>query len=112
MHIKYANNNLSTLCTNLKEAKRKYPSKTAIKLLQTINFIEQASCLKTIIEYRPFRFHKLIGDRNNEYAIDIGPKKDGYRLIVRFDESVTDVFQNSIEITEMLVKEVGNHYEK
>ncbi|MDO5028604.1 MAG: type II toxin-antitoxin system RelE/ParE family toxin [Bacillota bacterium] len=111
MYILYFDKKIQRLCNDYKYAKKKLPLKIADKLFQTINFIENSSSLNTLIKYKPFNFHDLKGNRLGQYAIDIGSRRDGYRLIVKFNESKEEVFKNSIEITEIIVKEMGNHYD-
>lgn len=96
-------------CTDIKIARRRYGEKIGIKLLKAINFIDASSNLKALINNRIYNFHKLSGDRKEQFAIDIGSRRDGYRLILEFNED--DVFIKAVEITEITVKEMGNHYE-
>lgn len=111
MYITYANKKIEKLCNNYKYSKTKLPDKIATKLMQAINFIENATSLKAIMEYGPYKFHDLKGKRDGQYAIDIGSRRDGYRLILTFKETKEEVFSNSIEITEVNIKEMGNHYD-
>lgn len=96
-------------CTNIKIARKHYGEKIALRLLKAINFIVSSSNLKALINNRIYNFHKLSGDRKNQYAIDIGSRRDGYRLILEFDQD--DVFVKAVEIDELTIKEMGNHYE-
>ncbi|MET3616609.1 proteic killer suppression protein [Peptoniphilus olsenii] len=111
MQISYDNNKIKKLCTDYKFAKKNYIEKIAKKLYQAINFIENAENLKSVMEYRPFYFHDLKGDRSGQYAIDIGSRKDGYRLIILLEKPKDEVFNNAINITEVIFKEMGKHYE-
>lgn len=111
MNIQYHNNKIEKSCTNYKFAKKQYNEKIADRLFKAINFIEEAESLKSVIEYRPFHFHDLNRDRKGEYAIDIGSRRDGYRLILMFYETKDEVFNNAVNITEIIFKEMGNHYE-
>lgn len=95
----------------IRKQKKKYGEKVADKLFHAINFIDNAESLKTVISYRPFHFHDLKGDRKGQYVIDIGSRKDGYRLILLFNETKDEVFNNSLNITDIIFKELGNHYE-
>lgn len=92
MYIVYANKKIKRICEDYKFAKKKLPIKIADKLYKTINFIENSSSLHSIIEYKPYNFHNLKGDRNGEYAVDVGTRRDGYRLILKFKESKEEVF--------------------
>ncbi len=111
MQIVYDNNKIKKVCTDYEIAKKNFGEKIAIRLVKAINFIENAESLKAVINYGPFHFHSLKGKRLGQYAIDIGSRRDGYRLIVRFSESNDEVYNNSINITEIIFKEMGNHYE-
>lgn len=111
MNIVYNDNEIEKLCKDFKLAKKKYREKIAIRLFQAINFIETAENLKLVIDYRPFNFHDLKGDKDGQYAIDIGSRKDGYRLILLFEESKKEVFGSALNITKVIFKEMGNHYE-
>lgn len=111
MYITYANRKIEKLCSDYKYSKTKLPIKIATKLMQAINFIENATSLKAIMEFEPYNFHDLKGKRDGEYSIDIGSRRDGYRLILIFKETKEKVFSNSIEITEVNIKEMGNHYD-
>ncbi len=111
MVIEYENKKIKKVCTDLKTAKKNYPDKIARKLHKVINFIEISNSLQDIINYSPFHFHSLKGDRLGQYAIDVGSRRDGYRLIVSFDQDKGEIIENSIKIKEILIKEMGNHYE-
>lgn len=109
MKILYKNKKLEKQCTNLKVAKKEFGDKIGRRLLKAINFIENAPNLSLIIDFRPFHFHDLKADRKGQYAIDIGTRRDGYRLILEFDEE--DVFVNAIYIEDVYIAEMGKHYE-
>ncbi|KGF10826.1 MAG: hypothetical protein KHZ78_07560 [Peptoniphilus sp. oral taxon 375] len=111
MYIIYDNNKIKKTCTNYRFAKKEYREKIADRLFKAINFIENAESLKSVIEFKPFNFHDLTKDRKGQYAIDIGTRRDGYRLILLFNETKDEVFNNAINITEIIFKEMGNHYE-
>lgn len=110
MQIFYDNTKIRKDCTDYKKAKKKYGEKIAGKLFSVINFIENAVSLETVINHRPYHFHDLKGDREGQFAIDIGSRKDGYRLILLFNETKDEVFNNSLNITDIIFKELGNHY--
>lgn len=92
-------------CTNIKIARKHYGEKIALRLLKAINFIESSSNLKALINNRIYNFHKLSGDRKNQYAIDIGSRRDGYRLILEFDQD--DVFVKALRLTNLQSKKWG-----
>lgn len=109
MKIFYKNKKLEKQCTNLKIAKKEYGDKVAIRLFKAINFIQEVPNLSMVINFRAYHFHNLKGDRNGQYAIDIGSRRDGYRLIMEFNEE--DVFKNAICIENIYLVEMGKHYE-
>ena len=116
MEIKYKNEKVRKLCKELAYAKKQLPNDVAVKLMAHINYIEQATCFSDIMSYPPFKFHKLQGDRKDEYALDVG-RKLGYRIIIDpLDENNKslkkekdiNVIKNCTKI--VLVVEVTNHY--
>lgn len=112
MKIDYGNSEVEEQCTSLRRAKKDFPEKVAKKLLKHINFIESADNLKSILDYRPFRFHKLIGNKNGFYAIDIDGKRSSYRMIIKFDEYDNEqIFGDPNKIEVIQIKEVSKHYE-
>lgn len=118
MQIRYTTSKLEKVCTNLKEAKKKYSGIVPEKLHAIINFIENASNLTDIINYIPFHFHHLKGSRKGEYAVDIGGRSSGWRLIIiPIDDSGStcsndEVYsKNAVNIVIVQLEEVTNHYE-
>lgn len=111
VEIIYCNKKVKSQCTSLKEAKKAFDQRTAIKLLEKINFIEAADSLESIINYRPMHFHSLKGDRQGVYSIDINGRKGSYRLLLSFEESSADIFTNAKTIALIRIEEVSNHYE-
>lgn len=118
MQVRYKNARLQKLCTDLKEAKKNLSGEVPGKLMGTINYINNANNLKDIINYSPFHFHSLKGNRKGQYAIDIGGRKTGYRLIfIAINNDGTTCANNqvysatAINIVIIQVEEVTNHYE-
>lgn len=118
MNIRYRNSALEKVCTDLKEAKKQYNPKVSMSLHAAINFIQNATSLKDVINYPPFHFHDLQGDRKNQYAIDIAGRKSGYRLIIipinnsGTKSSKEEIFGKSASnIVIVHLEEVTNHYE-
>ncbi len=115
MLIEFRNNETYRLCTDIKYAKRKLNVEAAYKLHSAINFIESTCAFSDIVNYPPFHFHRLAGDRKNEYSIDVG-RRLGYRIIIDpLDENGVSAAGKIIEeIKEctktVLVLEVTNHY--
>ena len=116
MDIKYKTDKVKRLCKELAYAKKQLPAEVAEKLMAHINYIEQAACFSDIMTYLPFKFHKLQGDRKDEYALDVG-RKLGYRIIIEpldgnnkslKKEKDINLIKNCTKI--VLVVEVTNHY--
>lgn len=116
MEVKYKTKKIEKLCKELACAKKELPKEVAEKLISHINYIEQATCFADIMNYPPFKCHKLYGDRKDDYALDIG-RKLGYRIIIEpLDENNKslkkekdiNVIKNCTKI--VLVVEVTNHY--
>lgn len=116
MDIKYKTDKVERLCTKLSYAKSQLPIEVAEKLASHINYIEQAACFLDIMTYPPFKFHKLQGDRKDEYALDVG-RRLGYRIIIEpLDENNKSLKkEKDINVIKkctkiVLVVEVTNHY--
>ncbi|WP_390408183.1 hypothetical protein [Lacticaseibacillus jixiensis] len=112
MHVSYKNKRIEKQCTSLREAKKAYSEKVAVKLLQRVNFLVAADNLASVIDNPVLHFHDLKGNREGIYAIDIDGRRGSYRLLIRIDGfSKEEVFAiaNVIEIIE--ITEVSNHYE-
>ena len=91
MKIQYKNAKCQKQCEDLNQAKKDYPTEVALKLMAHINFIKQAASFVDIMNYPPFHFHKLEGDRKNLFSLDIG-RKLGYRIIIDpLDENNTSL---------------------
>ena len=117
MEVEYKMEKTKKLCKELAYAKKQLPTEVAEKLLSYINYIEQASCFADIMSYPPFHFHKLHGDRKDDYVLDVG-RKLGYRIIIEpldenykslKEEKDINVIKKCTKI--VLVVEVTNHYD-
>ena len=117
MKIIYKDRKVEDICTNMKKAQKKLGDRISIKLFQAIEYINNSISMKDIIAYQPFHFHDLKGNRNDEFAIDIGGRSSGYRLILepldgqlkRFEPCNIDEIVETVEI--VLILEVSKHYE-
>ncbi|WP_232035717.1 hypothetical protein [Methylomusa anaerophila] len=78
MIIEYKDKKLEKICTNLREAKKKYSGRIPEALLAAINFINEAETLRDVIQYPPFHFHDLGGNMAGLYTIDIAGRKSGF----------------------------------
>lgn len=117
MIITYKDSKVRERCTNYKLAKKDYNIKVAEALHSTINFIENAETLMDIKNFPPFNLHPLHRDRVGTFAIDLGGRKTGYRLIIRplddegneWKKSDVNAIYKATKI--MIILEVTNHYE-
>lgn len=112
MQVSYKNTRIEKQCTNLREAKKAYSAKVAMKLLQLVNFLTAAESLESVINNSVLHFHDLKGDREGFYAIDVDGRRGSYRLLLNIDGfSKEQVFATASEITIIKITEVSNHYE-
>ena len=117
MDIVYKDAKTEKICKNLKEAKKKFNRDIAEKLMSRINLLQSASNFKDIITLPFLNFHKLQGNLKDKFAIDIGSRRSGYRLILepldingkKFKPCDIDKIMDSVKI--ILILEVSNHYE-
>lgn len=93
------------------------PVNIAEKLHGLINLIESATNLKDIADMQIYHLHPLQGKREGKFALDIGGRKSGYRLIiVPLDAAGNEYTDKDVNIiykaTELIIAwEVSNHYE-
>lgn len=119
MKILYSNKEVESQCTSVKEANKLFGGnkKYVLGLMSRINAIENAENLKDIICIPTFRFHKLQGDLEGYFAIDVTNKRDRWRIILcPLDENEERIipcnigeFLSNIQIVE--IEEVSSHYE-
>ena len=119
MKIRYANEKLKQQCTSLKAAKKLFGGNTAlaISLYSRINMLINAEVVKDIILTPQLHFHKLQGDREGTFAIDVKSRRDKWRIILRpLDENEQeynpchiDEISNIVKIVK--IEEVSAHYE-
>lgn len=111
MKIDYRNKKIKQQCTLIKRAKRDFPEKDAIKLIQRIEFIKNVGTLEDVINSPRCHFHKLKGSLADKYAIDINGRQSSYRLIICIEGySNEEIFENSDCITQIKIMEVSKHY--
>lgn len=71
MEITYKNSKLQKVCKNFSEAEKRYGKDMAEKIHLRINQIEASSTVEMMIQYRIGRCHRLKGNRENQYAVDL-----------------------------------------
>lgn len=112
MHIEYKDKDVEKICTDFSVAKKYYPLKIAKKIIKAINFIENADSLMDVIQYQPFYFHGLEGDRKDQYSIDVDGRKSSYRIILKPKEDVgDDIIAVAKSVKIIFIWEVSKHYE-
>lgn len=119
MKILYANKKIERYCTSIKEASKLFggDKKLALSLLSRINAFEQAEVINDICVNRPFRFHKLSGNYNGYFAVDVRNIRDKWRIILQpldenkktFKPCHIDEIAHMVKIVEII--EVSAHYE-
>lgn len=119
MQLVYENAKVQKQCTDLKSAKKLFGGNEVLarSLFARINALQQASVIKDIVVMPTFHFHKLNGNMEGYFAIDVKTRRDPWRMILQpLDENeVPYVPCNIDEIAGMVriieIREVSNHYE-
>ncbi len=119
MKIKYANDRVEEQCTSVKAATKLFGGNKnlAISLHSRINSIEKAEVIKDIILMPQFHFHKLYGNLEGLFAIDVKSRKEKWRIILcPLDENEEEYSPCNIDEISGIVKivkieEVSPHYE-
>lgn len=95
MHVIFNNNEIEKICTNPDYAKKKYGKNMAYKIFERINFMISTKDVETMIRIRYGRCHKLKGDREGQYSLDlvhpyrlIFESYDGYVVVAKIIEIV------------------------
>lgn len=107
---------MNELCHDYRKAKKELGGLVAEKLFALLNLLESAENLYDVDRMRIYHLHALQGERQGQYALDLG-RKSGYRLIVipmnpgetNEPESDQMLMYKACEI--ILVWEVSKHYE-
>lgn len=120
MVVLYKSTGLEEFCHNRKKAAKKMAG-FADDLLAKINYIEQATSFRDIMEYRPFHCHQL-GNKKKDltgyWGLDVKGRKTSWRIIVAPLDDDNDIvipgpdFRSDCKsITIIRIEEVSNHYE-
>ncbi|WP_289002034.1 type II toxin-antitoxin system RelE/ParE family toxin [uncultured Megasphaera sp.] len=78
MEIHYKNKKIHKICTNANAARKNYGQEMARKIHQRIDELTAADSVETMLQYRIGRCHRLTGNREGQYALDL---VQPYRLI-------------------------------
>lgn len=92
MEIKYKNNKIRKICTDIKVAEKTYGAQMAEKIDMRIGEISAADTVEMMIQFRIGRCHPLTQNRKGQYAMDL---VHPYRLV--FEKN-----GNEIQITNIL----------
>lgn len=115
MRIIYKDRNVERQFDPKHEGIWKYPKAVITKIKAMKNYIDNASSLSDIINYPPFHFHKLKGERKYEWGLYLG--NTGYRVtLIPVDDQGKNIIDGDIIhickfIKIVLITEVSNHYE-
>lgn len=110
MELIYKNERLQNICENSKynrELVKRYGIEVAKKLPKRIVELKAFNSVNDIPITPPYRRHKLSGDRDGYFAVDITKQ---YRLI--FTQSDNNIIIEDLrEIKKIKIMEVSKHYE-
>ena len=115
MQILYKNKTAEKQFSSKYKKNWKYPEQVKRKLEAAENFIRSSSSLLDIVNYPPFHFHGLHGDRKGEWSIYLG--NTGYRVtMIPCDDNGNEIIDGDIMAKCRMIKivcitEVSNHYE-
>ncbi|MDY5482914.1 MAG: hypothetical protein SPF91_01830 [Clostridium sp.] len=115
MQILYKNKTAEKQFSSKYKKSWKYPEQVKRKLEAAENFIRSASSLLDIVNYPPFHFHGLHGERKEEWSIYLG--NTGYRVtMIPCDDNGNEIIEGDIMAKCRMIKivcitEVSNHYE-
>lgn len=115
MDILYKNKSAEKQFSSKYKKEWKYPKQVITRLLAAENLIVNATSLHDIATYPPFHFHRLEGQRKDEWSIYLG--NTGYRVtLIPCDDNnneitIGDILAQCRAIKVVLVTEVSNHYE-
>ena len=116
IEVQYHNSKVKKLCQDYKKAKKELNVEVAEKLHSLIDVLDSADNLWDINQMRIYKLHPLHGDREGQYALDLG-RRLGFRLIIiPLDENGNEWNEKDINIVYRATKiviawEVTNHYD-
>lgn len=111
MTLTYKSKQLQNMCEApcfSKELVKRYGVDVAKKLPQKIQELKSFEVLSDVPTNPPFRRHKLTGNRNGCFAIDITKQ---YRLIFKVTNDDTIIIEELNKIKEIMIVEISKHYE-
>lgn len=115
MKILYKNKSAEKQFSPKYQKQWRYPKAVVVKLLSIGNALRSAESLYDIVKYSPYHFHRLEGNRKDEWSIYVG--HTGYRItLIPCDDDENPIIDGDIIgkckiIKIVMVTEVSNHYE-
>ncbi len=119
MKLLYVSAMTETQCTSIKAAMKLFGGDKALvkSLLSRIDALAAAVAITDIIALPMYHFHKLSGDREGYFAIDVKTHREKWRIILRLLDENGQCFQpchidqivSRVKIIEIM--EVSPHYE-
>jgi proteic killer suppression protein len=88
VEIQYKNTKLRKICTNADIARKKYGERMARKIHQRIDELSAADTVEEMIQFHIGRCHRLVGDREGQYALDL---EQGNRLVFTIHNHVIQI---------------------
>ena len=95
MQVIYRSRKLEKVCTRRDEAAKRYGEEMAEKLQMRIAELEAVDSIETMVQCRIGRCHQLLGQRQNQYAVDLAHP---FRLI--FEQ--VDAEEETVKIVEVV----------
>lgn len=110
MLIGYSNKEVEKLCNNPRYAKKELGEKIMVKLYQRMEWLGAADNLSIFNDtYKFLRLHKLTGNYEGSYAIDIDKK---YRIVFYPCNENGDYNDSDFKLISVVnIEEVSNHYD-
>ena len=115
MRILYKNKTVEKQFSSKYKKTWRYPLEVMRKLEKAENYIISSSSLFDIVNYPPFHFHGLHGERKGEWSIYLG--NTGYRVtMIPCDNDGNEIVSGDVMskcrvIRIVCITEVSNHYE-
>jgi proteic killer suppression protein len=111
MYIEYRTNKLKKRCLKFEEAQKAWGKQMAKKIMQRISEILAAPTLEDLNRLPPTRCHKLSGDREGQYAVDL---EQPCRLIFEPIGAPEDIYADGIldraKVKGIKIVEVGDYH--
>ena len=80
MYIEFKSSKLKRQCEQIVKGSRAWGGQVALKVVQRLNALKAAQSLEELSHLPPLRCHALRGNRQGQYAMDLGPR---HRLVFK-----------------------------